>query len=396
MAANTLTFNQIATIMATAASMATGKNMAIPTTTADFVTLGTTLNQIGTEGITKAITTLLGETIFSVRPYEAQFSILTREKSKYIAHARKINYGDNGFEDDIAFDTDALVDGVSVDPWTIRKNKCVQTNFYGQNVVSDHITIFEDQYDFSFSDAAQWGQFITGVTQNIDDKFTQAFENTSRLCMVNFIGSVITKIGGNASPRIFKMFTEYAAETGITLTTATYRDPQYFGDFAKWAISKIKVVSDYLKNRNVIFHDNFTNIDIPRHTPYARQKGIFYSPILKHMDTNVLSAAFNDKYLKFEHEEIPFWQSLAEPDTINVTPNYIDNDGVIQTANNAVNITNLFGVIFDDEAMGHTIFDTKVRSTSLNPKGLYYNTFFHYRSSWWNDTTEDAVIFVLD
>ena len=396
MAANTFDFNQISTIMAAVASQATGKNIAIPTTTADFITLGTTLKQIGTEKITKAITTLTGDTIFSVRPYEAMFSILTRSKSKYLAHARKINYGDNGFEDDIAFDTDALVDGVSVDPWTIRKNKVVQTNFYGQNVVSDHITIFEDQYDFSFTDWEQWAQFVTGIFQNIDDKFTQGFENTSRMCLVNFIGSVITKVGGGSSPRICKLFTEYAADTGITLTLANYRDPQYFGDFAKWTVARIKTMSKMLCERNVIYHDNFTNIDIPRHTPFARQKGIFYAPILTHMDTNVLSSAFHDDYLKFDHEMITFWQSLAEPDTINVTPNYIDNDGIIQTANSAVNTNTIFGIIFDDEAMGHTIFDNKIASTPLNPKGLYYNTYYHYRSSWWNDTTEAAIIFTLE
>lgn len=401
MAANELNFNQISTVVASIASQATGKTVAVPTNTSEFVTVGTTLAKIGTDIITKAITTLCHETIFSIRPYTAMFNLLTRSKSKYWAHARKISYGDNGFESDQAFDGDLLVDGASVDHWTIRKGKVVQTNFYGQNVISDHITIFEDQYDFNFTDYRQWGEFISGVLQNIDDKFTQGFENTSRLALLNLIGGDLEQENdaGNL-PNVVHLITEYNGITGLTgddaLTVANYRRPDHFGDFAKWVVSQIETWSRRMRERNVIYHSNLNKMDIPRHTPYDRQNGIFYAEALTHMDTNVLSAAYHDNYLKFRREETNFWQSLADPTTVNITPSYMAMDGSIVTSERPVTTTNLFGILFDDEAVGHTLFNEKVRSTSLNARGLYYNIFYHYRSNWWNDNTENHVIFLLD
>ena len=93
---------------------------------------------------------------------------------------------------------------------------------------------------------------------------------------------------------------------------------------------------------------------------------------------------------------VNYWQSILEPESINITPSYVDSDGEVVNAESAVESDALFGMIFDAEAAGHTIFNEQMNSTPFNAAGLYTNLWWHYLSRWWNDFSENCVIFLMD
>lgn len=397
MAANELTFNQIATILTSIANQATGIDNITPTNTDEFITLATRTLKAGYDPILNALSTVLTDTIFSMRPYAAKFNLMTRDKVTYGLHSRKINYIDNPVINDDAYDPTKIVDNGAIDHYKIRKPKAIQTNFYGENAFADYITIFENQIDVAFTGVEQFREFIAGVLQNIDDKITQTFEAANRMCVVNLIGGIIKGTPSNA----IHLITEYKAETGnTTINKNNYKSEKEFPYFSKWVISRIEQVSNLMTERSIKFHMNFNDGNIPRHTPKEFQKALFYSPALTFMRTNMLADAFNSGDLKMvDHEEVNYWQSIETPDTINVRPSWIAADGTIaklKSDDPNLEISSVFGVLFDVEAAGHTIFNERMDATPLNCAGLYTNLWWHYLSRWYNDFSENAVVFLMD
>lgn len=397
MPANDLSFEQVATILTAIADQATGTTNLVPTDTASFMTLATTTLKTGYDSIMNAISCVMNETIFSIRPYEMKFRLITRDKSTYGMHTRKINYIDSPVSDDDAYDPVALTDGSSVDHYTVHKPKVIQTNFYGEDAFKDYITIFENQLDVAFTGVDQFAEFISGVLQNIDDKITQVLEGGNRATLLNMIGGTIQLNGSN----VIHLITEYQADTGnATITQSNYKSEAEFPYFAKWVVARIEQISNLMTERSLNFHSSFTGAPIMRHTPKEYQRAMFYAPLLTFMRTNMLADAFNQGDLQLvDHEMVNYWQSIDTPASIDVRPSWLDATGAVtelDVGDPDVTTDYLFGVLFDVEALGATVFNERMTSTPLNASGLYTNLYFHHLRRWWNDYSENFVVFLLD
>ena len=69
-------------------------------------------------------------------------------------------------------------------------------------------------------------------------------------------------------------------------------------------------------------------------------------------------------------------------------------DGVA-TKNAAVQLSNVFGCLLDWDAIGYTPKLSRVVPTPMNARGLYTNFWYHYGWSWYDDFTENAVLFLM-
>lgn len=392
MAVNTMTFNQLATVLNSIVTQATGQQVITPTDTASFVSVAKLGLEGGYDPLLNAISQVLSKTIFSVRPYERKFSGLMADATRYGNHVRKINYVDTGFEQD---DRLTLVDGQSVDQYKVNKPKVLQTNFYGENVYQKSVTIFRDQLDVAFSSPEEFGRFIANLMTHISNEIEQAHEETARMALANFIAG---KTEADATGVVY-LLDVYQDETGINLTATTVKDPANFAPFAKWLYGYIMTQSNLLTNRSVKFHQNFTIggqlKPIARHTPLANQKVYLYSKDINNINSNVLSGVFNDKYMKLvDHELVDFWQAVDTPQGIDVTAGYTNSTGA--ATSKAVTLSNVFGVIFDEEACGYTMINEWSAPTPFNARGGYSNIFYHFTDRYWNDFTENAIVMILD
>ena len=83
--------------------------------------------------------------------------------------------------------------------------------------------------------------------------------------------------------------------------------------------------------------------------------------------------------------------------SIIVTPTYMDTtDGSLIVANSSVTIENIFGVIFDDEAIGVNNCNQWSERTPMNAAGGYTNIYNHWTRRYWNDFTENGVLLLMD
>ena len=159
----------------------------------------------------------------------------------------------------------------------------------------------------------------------------------------------------------------------------------------------IMSVSDALTERTSVYHTNLTGKPINRHTPKEYQNLYLYAPYLRQVDAQVKTVNFNNGFMDIgNYEAVNFWQAIGNPDKINVKATRLNPaDGTLTTAAEAVSTGNIFGVLFDREAAGFSVFNQWSASSPFNAKGGYSNMFWHFTERYWNDFTENAVIFLL-
>ena len=388
MTAMGMEFNQLSTVLNTIAQMATGKASIAPVDTNTFVSLAQTTLQAGYDPVLSAVSQVLSRTIFSMRPYNAKFRGLMADSIRYGNHVRKLQVSDGTFRDDDRYD---LTDGESVDQQIVSKPNVLQTNFYGANVWEKALTIFRDQLDVAFSGPEEFQRFISMTQQNVLDMLEQGREVTARATLANFIGAKISADTDN----VIHLVTEFAEEMGIEDDTTVMTE--HFVEFMKWTFARIKTISDRMTERSIIYHMNITDKEISRHTPYSRQKFYLYSPVLNAIDSTVLSSVYNDQYLRLaDHERVNYWQAITDPAKISVVPSYIDSTGEVAVADSAVVQDGVFGVLFDEEAVGYTTLNQWSQPAPFNARGGYTTIWWHETHRYWNDLTENAVVFLLD
>lgn len=392
MPANELNINQVSTILNAVVKQATGNTALATVDGNNFATVAQLPLKIGYDPVINAISQVLSSTIFSVRPYSRKFKGINVSSQKFGNITRKLNIADSDWTDD---DRQKLQDGSSIDMYVVKKPTVLQTNFYGANAFQRQTTIFKDQLDVAFSSQEEFGRFISMLMSNVSDMIEQGHESMARMCILNYVGGKLAN-EDEVNNRIH-LLTEYNELTGLTLNEKDVYKPENFPSFMKFVVARIKAISNLMTERSEKFHTNVTGKEIMRHTPLSKQKVYLLAPQQYLMETSVLSDLFNDKYMKMtDLELVNFWQNIDKPADIDIKPIYMDKNGALKQPASAIKEPHLFGVIFDEEALGYTTVNSWSAPTPFNARGGYHNIFWHYTDRYWNDFTENGVVLLLD
>lgn len=387
---NDLTFNQVSTLLNAIQKQATGVTGIVATNSNEFVSVGQMVLKTGYDTTLNAISQVLSRTLFSTRPYSAKFKGLNVSNQRFGNITRKLSIADKDFVDD---DRQKLVDSAAIDQYIVSKPNILQLNYYGANVYQKHITIFKDQLDQAFSSPDELGSFLSMLMGNMSDMLEQARENLARATVANYIAGKVTGDPDN----VIHLLTEYNTLTGLTLTKADVYKPENYKDFMQWVNSRVSELTSLMTERSTKFHVNITGKVISRHTPMNKMKVYILAPYKYGTESRVLADTFHDNYIKLaDAEVVNFWQSIDTPDQINVKSTYLIADGTLETSVAAVETSDIFGTMFDEEALGYTLVNQWSMPTPFNARGGYSNIFFHETARYWTDYTENGIVLLLD
>lgn len=402
MSVNTLTFEQVSTVLNSIVHQATGESNLVATDAGSFVSVAQTALRADRDAVMNAISNVLARTIFSIRPYSAKFVKLEKDLPRWGAYMRKLSIANTDWADDEAYAypvtydaTQNPADGLGgvVDQWKIKKPNVIQTNFYGQSVYADHVTITEDQLETAFKSPDELGSFLSLIMTNLSNRLEMSRDAISRGLVANMIGSLIAE---NDANRVVHLLTEYNAETGLSLTAQTVYQPANFPAFMKWVYARVAQISDLMTENSTLYQTVISGKPVLRHTPVQNQKIYLYSPARHQMDARVLADTYHDNYLRYaDVESVNFWQSIKTPDSINITPTYTNASGTVVTGT-AVEQAGIFGLIFDEDAMGYALLDRRMLPTPVNSSGLYRNIWLHCKEKVFMDNSEKAAVLLLD
>lgn len=386
-------FADISAILTEINKLATGQEATTPIVdTSTFTSVAQATLLTGTDNYTKAISQVLGRTIFAVRPYDAPMRNLQITGDDWANHLRKINFCDSDPVTDKAW---ALTDGQSVDMYEVHKPKMLQTNYYGQTNYSRVYTQADTQMEAAFKGPEELAQFWSSFVLHLSNQIEADRRNLAANLMANHLtGMTVTNPGS-----VVYLLDEYNAQQGTSLTVQDVYKEANFPGFAAYAYGRINDISRLLKERSIKWHQNWTisgtAYNLMRHTPYDRQHLYLYSGTQSQIDAKVIPQVYHDNLLKYRDAElITFWQNIDKRDQISATPVVTTTEGAAQK-NAAVQLSNVFGCLLDFDAIGYTPRLSRIVPTPMNARGLYTNFWYHYGWSWYDDFTENAVLFLM-
>ena len=390
MAVNNLTIEQSYSLIASLHQQATGETTVTPTNLSDFISVAQNTLVAGYDAVLGAISQMVSDTIFSVRPYSRKFAGLLYDTKEYGGIIRKINFADVNPEASSVY---SLTDGQSVDMYEVQKPKVLQTNYVGSDEWASHYSITRDQLKQAFESPQNLGEFFTALMTHFSNEREQWLEEMARSSVCNFIAG---KNIMNGSYDVIHLLTEYNTATGLSLTGTTVRQPANFPAFMKWVYGRVASLTDKMTERSQLFQQAITGYRIMRHTPLEDQRVYMLDDFLRIMSAEVLADAYHDNFLTYSDvEAVGYWQAIDSPDEIKVTPVYVDNTGA-PTVGTAQTMTDVIGVVFDRNAIGYNIYEDTLDVTPYNARGKYYNMWAHTRIQYQNDFTEKGFVLVVD
>lgn len=405
---NDMVVNQAGTILTSLVKQATGQTVITPTNSTEFVSVATTALKTGVDPIINAMSQMWGRTIFSQRPYARRFKGLEMDMTRWGNVTRKLSVADKHVEDDARFSwpvgydadqTPASGDGKTVDMYALNKPDILQTNFYGQSVYENSYTIFRDNLDTAFTGPEEFMRFVSMVGQNRADKLEQYRETVGRGLLANYAGALLAE----AQPsRVIHLLAEYNTLTDQQLTAQTVYQPDNFAPFMRWVYSRVRSLMELMRERSQMFQTVVNAKPVMRHTPPDRLKLYMYAPAMEMIKAMVAAETFHDDLIRYtDYESVTFWQSIEKPDSISVNPVYTGTDGSVKTkvgdsASAGIEQAGIFGIMFDEDALGYAQVNAWNQLTPFNAKGGYWNDFDHVNFRTMQDMTEKGVILLLD
>ena len=402
--ANTLTPTDVYGIVNAMATEMWGSNATLTAiNTQTFSTVGEAMLRTGYENTVGALSAVIGKTIIAARPYRGKFRVIMKVPQEFGLITRKISFYSTKLEPSNDFNTDIngtqLVDGASIDPWTITKTYPLEINFVGLKVKQKNYTVWRYQLKQAFKDEASFGQFVAGLLIQIANDLEVDMDAENRLQVLNAIGATLD-VGATRSK--VNLVTAFNSFYGTSKTVADLLSTD-FEDLMKFFVMKLKGDMALMEEYNELFHiypakndDGGNALVLNRHTPPEKRRLIMYEPILRQAESTVFPSLFRDSYLRLsDYTGIEYWQNPNDPMAIDVTPNTLDVSTGESANGSQVQQSYVLAFLFDADALVTSIHLEDVLTSPINNKGSYYNVTYHWGKDYQLDQTENMIVYYL-
>lgn len=331
-----------------------------------------------TESFLNQLVQRIGKTIISFREYRNKLGSMVMDDFEYGAIVQKIAVKMPQAKSDPSF---GLTDGQSVDPFTVSKPEVLQKFFVTRTPYMFEMTISRDRLKEAFTSEEKMGGFLAAIFGEVRNAIEFSLEELGRATLANYIGEV------TGTARQINLVTDFNAEMNLTGSNALDAQSALHSDlFLNYAIGRINHHAKMITEMSVRYNDGSK----PRFTPSDKRVIRLLSDFDTRAQTVTQYAAYHDRYVSVggEWDTISYWQNFAKGNEAKVMVKRA-SDGTNKTVNNVI------AVMYDREALGIYKKEEIVESIR-NPKGLYYNTFYHEMQLWFNDLTENFVSFTLN
>jgi hypothetical protein len=379
---NQIEVNQIYDLCNQIFQQMTGRTDIEAVDSASLVAMGNEVSNLGKNDLwLNTLARRIGLTIDSYRTYRNKFSDLYRTQVEWGALVQKLTVE---MPDAVADDMYKVgqMNGQALDHYIINNPKAKQKIFDKETPYSFFITMQEKMLTEAFLNAGAMSSFVNQVFGKVQNKIEVVLEDLARVALVNMMCNLSTK-------QEIKLVTLYNSRTGSALNPQTALfDP----GFMCFAIGMMNNIASKLETMSVLF--NADSYD--RFTPKSEQRFYVLADFITQLETVVQYAAFGPQYVNKPVDiAVPYWQGVKEGEDVN---DIAVISKVIGKVNSKVDktIENVVAVLFDREAIGTFRQEEKVLTTPVNARGAYYNTFWHEKQMWFNDMSENAVIFTLN
>lgn len=375
--------NQIYTILNDVVSQGIGSTALGTINEQNLVSLGNVVlsSSTNTEAFLNTLVQRIGRTIIRYRKYENKLRGLLLNDFEYGSIAQKIRVNLIDSEADESFD---LQDGQSVDHYKIAKPEVNQKLFVTRTPYQYKITIQRKHLKEAFLSESAMASFISAVFGEVRNSIDLGLERLGRNAINNMIAESYGASAAAPKQNVVNLGTLYRAINANAPATAV--GLMNDNDFLRFAVSTINERIDMLQEMSVLNMPDASAF--PTFTPKDRMHVFIMSQFKRRLETVVQYAAFNEMLVDIAgNETLTYLQSAQNPLSVDVTR---ASDGT------QIQVENIVGLVYDRDACGAYKWDEEVATTPVNAAGLYYNVYYHLQQLWFNDLSENFVVFTLN
>lgn len=390
-----MTVQQIYTLMNTVTSEIIGKSDVVKEDLSNVVDVGKELfSNTDVDNYVKSLVNHIGKVIFVNRPYTGNVPSMMMNSWEFGSVLEKIQADIPQATENKSWE---LTDGHSYDPNVFYK-PTVSVKFFNSRVTFEvPMSFTEKQVKDSFSNAAQLNGFLSMLYTAVDKSMTVKVDSLVMRTIDNMIAHTLhaefpdvnddnySAVSGTKAVNLLKL---YNAKYNKTLTAEqAVTDP----DFIRYASYIMGVYADRMGKLSTLFNVGKKE----RFTPSDMLKVVMLSDFEKAASTYLYADTWHNENVKLPTAEtVPYWQgsgqnySFADTSKIHVSI----TDGSSGTVD--VSAAGILAIMYDRDAMGVCNTDRRV-TTQYNAKAEFFNNFYKFDASYFNDLNENFVVFFV-
>ena len=344
----------------------------------------------------KSLVDHIGKVIFVNRPYAGSVPNVLMDKWEFGSVLEKISAD---LPEAVENKSWELSNGVDYSPNVFYK-PTVSAKFYNSKITFEvDMSFTEKQVKESFNNAEQLNAFVSMLYNAVERSMTVKIDSLVMSTINNAIAQVVNHAmpdvsDGNYSqatstPQAINLLKTYNDTFTKTLTqTNCLADP----DFLKWCCITLSTYAKRMSRMSTLFNVGGK----PRFTPTEDLNIIMLQDFYANMRVNLLSDTKNkeDLLLPTDITTIPYWQGSGN-DYISAKVAKINV--AIKTGDSTtkdIEMGGIMAVMFDRNALGVCNEDRRV-TTNYNPKAEFYNNFYKFDCSYFNDLDENFIVFFI-
>lgn len=390
-----MTVVQIKDLMNSVTTEILGKGDIVAEDLSNVVDIGKEIfDNTDVDNYVKSLVNHIGKVIFVNRPYTGNIPSMLMDSWEFGSVLEKIQADIPDATENSTWD---LQDGKSYDPNVFYKPK-VSAKFFNSKVTFEvPMSFTERQVKDSFSSAAQLNGFVSMIYNAVDKSMTIKIDSLVMRTMNNMIAQTLhaefptvadgnyKASTGNKAVNLLKLYNDKYTKTLTPETAIT--DP----DFIRFASYIMGLYADRLGKLSTLFNVGKKE----RFTPADMLHVVMLSDFEKAASTYLYSDTWHNENVKLPAAEtVPYWQGSGEDysfaKTSDIHVNIADGSGRPVE----VVASGILAVMYDRDAMGVCNSDRRV-TTQYNAKAEFFNNFYKYDASYFNDLNENFVVFFV-
>lgn len=387
---------QIYALMNNVTTEILGKSDLVKEDLSNVVEVGTEIfGATEVDGYVKSLVNHIGKVIFVNRPYTGNIPSLIMDSWEFGSVLEKISAD--------------IPNATENESWELENGReykqdifykpSVSAKFFNKMVTFEvPMSFTEKQVKQSFSSASQLNGFVSMIYNAVDKSMTVKIDSLVMRTINNMIGETVwaefaTGEKTKALPVTFENSTGTKAVNLLKLyndkfgTTLTAEKCMTNSDFIRFASYTMALYVDRLSKISTLF-----NVGGKERFTSAEYLHIVMLSEFKSGATAYLSSdTYHENYVALPNSEsVPYWQSSGTDYSFANTSKI-----TVRTATgNDVTIGGILAVMFDRDSMGVCNSDRRV-TTNYNAKAEFFNNYYKFDASYFNDLNENFVVFFV-
>lgn len=383
---------QIYSLMNNVTSEVIGKTELVKEDLSNVVDLGKEIfDNASVDNYVKSLVNHIGKVIFVNRPYSGNIPSMLMDSWEFGSVLEKISADiPNATEND----SWNLTDGATYSQDVFYKPS-VSAKFFNSKVTFEvPMSFTELQVKESFSSVAQLNGFVSMIYNAVDKsmaiKIDSLVMRTINSMIANTVNSEIADgetLSTHSGTKAVNLLKNYNAKFGTDLTVDKALTTPEFIRYASFIISTYK---DRLSKISTLFNVGKKE----RFTPSDMLNIVMLSDFKNSASVYLESDTYHNDLVALPNcESVPYWQGSGTTYSFDDVSKI---DVAIPDGNTTkdISVTGILAIMYDRDSMGVCNSDRRV-TTNYNAKAEFYNNYYKFDASYFNDLNENFVVFYI-